>query len=202
MSGSSFQRIKYRDDVVVPSLGDKVADGGLSPMKKTQKIKANQSDTDAYDYLNKTATMYPGYTQNTRTEIIVYSEELKFRKEAQPNFMDRIVAQEKWVKQQLEESKANNNRSLMKKKLANEAEFGGVQAMAKLGVESAQDVFQKGMEDDTDGTNGVDGEQSAEDQATLDKLMGHKLARLRQSDRYHAKGELEVYRVDFDAMHR
>jgi alpha-galactosidase/6-phospho-beta-glucosidase family protein len=189
----AFQRLKYRVEPLVPELEDKIADGGLSLMKKVKK----EESKDLNDNSPGKVLFYPGYTQNTRTEIIVYSDEVALRKETKPNFVERVAAQEEYMKREAEDAIMSRQRTLMKQRLKDASDAAqSSEAFSKIGMKAAAGgaiglPVDENDDDDEQNEKYMD-EKMKQDRAEIDRVRGIKFARYRMSDVHHGRGESEI----------
>jgi len=195
---ADFVRVKYRRQVYEPKLReeDKTENKALSTAKKDRNNEVDTAFLDEMKSLRfKPATMLPAYTQNTRVERVITSEDKEYRRLTRPTLFEQVEIQKGLAKQMLRDeinaAKAEEQKNKVRERLARLAAGANEDDLdeeeAKQEEEKAPvggDQHHEGGDGDEE-TAGMDAEDEAEFKRIKLEQKEKRVLRTRNSHEYH-----------------
>ncbi len=182
---SDFLRVKYRRPAIEPELNEEDRnEKALSMAKKERPEEINIAD-EFQELRFKPPTMLPAFTQTTRVEKVIESQDKEYRRLTKPTLFEQVETQRQLVKQQLRDEIAQAN--------AEKAKAAFKEAMAKLaaGVEDEENVEEEAEEKhdaeaeyEEEAAN-MDADDAAEFRRLRLEQKEKRVLRTRNSHEYH-----------------
>ena len=204
---ANFLRIKYRAAPIQPELRDGEEGKSLSIAKK---VRTEEEDTLAAELQAlrfRPAIMFPGHTQNKRSEVVIASDDVAYRKETKPTLFERIELEKQYAKKRQREAenakRKEDQKEAVRQRLTQivlqaaghstrvdgeEGEGGGEAGAASApGHREGEGEGEEGKRDDDDGEGGQQQQQDGfagmtSEEAALNSLSDHDLSLMDEED--------------------